>query len=105
MPPMPDAAGHGERPAVAGINGPPGEPADRDSQGLGTGCQATAETRKPDEDAGVSPARSRRFVYRRRSPEDLLNRIRRYEQEHPRPFRRVAGDPEADFVYADEEND
>jgi hypothetical protein len=30
----------------------------------------------------------RPFVYQRRSPEYVLNRIRRYEQEHPRPFRR-----------------
>jgi hypothetical protein len=52
----------------------------------------------------VEEADGRVRVYQPRTREDLLDRIRKYEQEHPRPVRRTVVDPEADFIDADEED-
>ena len=88
MLPMPDAVAHGE--ATGGKR--------RRSPDI------TAEDEKSDDDVALFPTPARRFVYQRRTFEDMVNRIRNMERAYPRPARHSGFDPEAYFVEADGED-
>jgi hypothetical protein len=93
MVPMPDAAEKGEAPVDHEDKGHCDDPSlETEGQHRRPPRQGTAEIGKPC-----------RFVYHRRTAEDLFHRIREHEEEHPRRVRRSAGDPDADFIGADEE--
>jgi hypothetical protein len=99
---MPDAVGDAEQLADKGDDAQPDGPTPESGrQRLRTD---QVEIEKSPDNPNPPPAESRRFVYHRRSAGDLFHRIRKYEQEHPRPARRAAGDPEADFIDADAED-
>ena len=105
MPPMPDAVGEAEQPADQSKNADPDHPPP-ESEGQELPMrprQGMTETQEADGNPILSPVSVRPFVYRRRTREDVLNRIRMYEERYPGRARRFAGDPEADFVDADEE--
>jgi hypothetical protein len=97
MVPMPDAAEGGETPADHrnGAAADDSRPQESERQ---RPRAASCDNQEP------APVRSRHFVYQTRSLQDLLDRIQRWEAEHPRRTRRYASDPEADFIDADEEN-
>jgi hypothetical protein len=83
MPPMlvmPDAAGHRAR--------------SPDQSGLSV---------KVERSCG-DLVRPRPFVYQRRNRKDALGRIRSYEERYPARARRLADDPDADFIDADEDS-
>jgi hypothetical protein len=64
-----------------------------------------AKIKKPEDNPASTPDHPRGFVYQGRSLEDVLNRIRMYEEKHPRRVRRGRViPPEGDLLDADEED-
>jgi hypothetical protein len=72
-------------------------------KGHDSSLETEGQHRRTPRQGTAEIGKSRRFVYHRRSVEDLIHRIRNYEQEHPRPVRRSAVNPGADFIDADKE--
>jgi hypothetical protein len=110
MGPMPDAAGRGDtnvdcghgRDAQRAGQYPPESEKQRQRAAL---RQRMAKIKKPEDNPASTPDHPRGFVYQGRSLEDVLNRIRMYEEKHPRRVRRGRViPPEGDLLDADEED-